>query len=245
MTSRGLRVAVGQSRVELDVAANGTEIRRLMADAAHASARVVHFCEGALSAYVGPWRAELAGWDVDWVGLGDELARVQATAAELGIWVVVGTNHPRPGASLPHNSVIVIDDAGTIVDRYDKRRLSAEEAERWYAPGRDPCVVEVDGIRLGLAVCIELEHPDLFDAYAADGVDAVLVSSFSDDPAFANHAARHAARTGRPVALAQPTRCAEAVPSGVVTPDEVWRRATTARSELVLADLAPAPRPTS
>ena len=59
---------------------------------------------------------------------------VQAEARACGIWVVVGSVW-RPDPELrPTNALLVIDRAGTIVGRYDKRRCSANDL-RAFAPG--------------------------------------------------------------------------------------------------------------
>lgn len=235
--SSSVRIAVAQSRVELDIAANGEEIRRLTSSAATAGARIVVFPEGALSAYVGPWRREFSGWNVDWTALESELKAVAAHARTVGVWIIVGSHWLTDDDEKPRNSLFVIDDTGTVVDRYDKRRLSVEEAAVWYSPGSNPVVVDVDGLRIGCATCIELTHPDLFDDYAADGVDAFVVCAFTDDPVYVELAERHAAAHGCWCLLAQPTNCG--VPSVVIDPSGHVTGRSDGTSPVILADLVP------
>ena len=99
-------------------------------------------------------------------------------AAELEIWVALGSAHPLTQPRLPHNSVYVISDAGQLVNRYDKRRLSHTEVTRFYTAGSEPVVFDVDGYRFGIAVCVEINFPELFIEYGALGVDCLLFSSY-------------------------------------------------------------------
>lgn len=47
----------------------------------------------------------VARWeDVDWVVVRDELEAVAALAAELGIWVVLGSAHPLTPPHRPHTA---------------------------------------------------------------------------------------------------------------------------------------------
>lgn len=52
---------------------------------------------------------------------------------------------------------------------------------------------EVDGSRLGCALCIEIHFPKLFLEYGKLGVDGVLYSAYAEDPIFAVEAQAHAA----------------------------------------------------
>jgi predicted amidohydrolase len=74
----------------------------------------------------------------------------------------------------PTNRLLVVGPDG-IEQRYDKIHpfSYAGEHER-FAPGREPAVAVVDGIRLGLSVCYDLRFANLYWALAAD-VDAYLV----------------------------------------------------------------------
>jgi predicted amidohydrolase len=74
----------------------------------------------------------------------------------------------------PTNRLLVVGPDG-IEQRYDKIHpfSYAGEHER-FAPGHEPAIAVVDGVRLGLSVCYDLRFANLFWALAAD-VDAYLV----------------------------------------------------------------------
>ncbi|MFF2078383.1 carbon-nitrogen hydrolase family protein [Kitasatospora sp. NPDC058162] len=253
---RALRLAVAQSTVPEDprdrtaVRAAGREVRALMREAAGAGARLVQFPEGALvypdkrvvatGPDGGPVPADWTGaaWDV----LREEAERIAALAGELGLWTVFGSLHlltpPRP----PHNSLYVVSDQGRLVARYDKRFLSNTELSYLYTPGRpEPTVFDVDGVRFGLAICIEANFPALFHAYERLDVDCVLLSVMVDDPARATVAQAYGTLYNYWLGYAVPAQYAANAPSGIVAPGGRWLTRAPAhnRPALALADLDP------
>lgn len=200
--ARTLRLAVAQSTVPEDptdrgaLRAAGQEIRALMTEAAAAGAQLVQFPEGAItypSKHVmaaGPdgklvpadWSR--AAWDV----LREEAESIAALAGELRLWTAFGSLHPLTPPNRPHNSLFVVSDHGDLVARYDKRFLSHTEVSYLYTPGREPLVFEVDGIRIGCALCVEANFPPLFAEYERLDVDLVLLSVMVDDaPSVGSH----------------------------------------------------------
>lgn len=235
-----LRVAVGQSRVGLDHHENGREVRRLMRQAADMGAQLVQFPEGAISGYPsGEGKVRLAGWAVDWAGLRAELEETAALADELSIWTVAGANHRLTPPNRPHNSLYVIDAAGRLAARYDKRLLSHTEVTGWYAPGLEPATFQLGGFCFGLSLCIEINFPELFLDYAAGGADVVLFSSFSEDAMFGVMAQAYAAATNCWFAVSVPAQCSHAMSSGVIGPHGRWlaRCPNDGSSGVVIADL--------
>lgn len=189
-----------------------------MTQASEQGARLVQFTEGALSGYV---KAQIKGWDsVDWAVVTDELAAVAAHARFLGLWTVVGCNHQPASEEQPHNSLFVISDQGEIFARYDKRVLSHTEAVDWYIPGDPkPITFEVESYRFGLALCIEVHFPELFQAYEQLGVDGVLLSAYSDDPIFGIEAQAHAATNCIWVSVTTPALCSPSLSSRLIGPN--------------------------
>ncbi|HEX5377442.1 MAG TPA: carbon-nitrogen hydrolase family protein [Phenylobacterium sp.] len=231
-----LRLAVAQSHVGLDPRANGAAVRALMRRAHEAGARLVQFPEGAVSGYVGgAGKIHFAGWNLDWDELTAELEETAALAAKLKLWVVAGANHRLTSPNRPHNSLYVISDQGALVARYDKRRLSHNEVTDWYAPGFEAVLFEVDGFRFGLTLCIEINFPEMFADYAARGADAVLFSSYSEDPVFAVLARAHAAANNLWIGMSVPAQCSRAASSGVIGPHGGWLGCCAADGEPGLA----------
>lgn len=235
-----VRIATAQCQVTTDARANGVAIRDLMRQAATAGARLVHFPEGAASGYPSDrLRPAMIGWAVDWTALREELEATAALAWQLGLWVVLGANHPLTPPHRPHNSLYVIADTGEVVGRYDKRWLSFTEISDWYAPGFEPLVFVVDGFRFGCALCIEIQFPEVFLEYGALGIDGLLFSSFSREPMFAIQAQGHAACNNFWISFSVPAQYSEAAPSGVIGPHGRWisRCPADGAQALVVVDL--------
>jgi predicted amidohydrolase len=232
------RLAIAQSAVTLDVHKNGATIRAFMAQARDLGAKLIQFPEGALSGYPGDpaSKSALADWCVDWEAIAEEIELVAREAGELGVWVVFGTNSYNGPNRRPNNSLVVVDDSGNVRARYDKRLLSFTEVTDWYTAA---VTFDVDGYRFGCALCIELQYSELFLAYEQLGVDIMLVSSYSDDPAFALLAQGHAALNSYWVSLVVPAQYSHSVPSGLADPNGDWagRCPSDAGSELVVVDI--------
>ena len=106
---------------------------------------------------------------------------------------VVGCNQNNTPPNRPCNSLFVISGQGGLVSRYNKRVCSHSEITDWYSPGRDPQVFSVDGFRMGCALCIEIQFPEVFAEYERLDVDCVLFSAYSQGPMFWTQAQGHAA----------------------------------------------------
>jgi predicted amidohydrolase len=212
-----LRIAVAQPAMSADARENGCTVRRMMREAADQGARLVHFPEGMLSGYaveqVGDWA------EVDWTAVREELEAVAALAGELSLWVVLGSAHPLTPPNRPHNSLYVISDAGVLHDRYDKRICSHTEITRFYSPGFDPVVFEVDGFRFGCALCLEVHFPELFAEYERLGVDCLLLSAYPVASVFETEARAHAAINNYWMSLAVPAQTAHLFPAALIGPD--------------------------
>lgn len=247
--ARTLRLAVAQSTVPEDptdrgaLRAAGQEIRALMAEAAGAGAQLVQFPEGAItypSKHVmaaGPdgklvpadWSR--AAWDV----LREEAEAIAWLAGELRLWTVFGSLHPLTPPNRPHNSLFVVSDHGQLVARYDKRFLSHTEVSYLYSPGRQPLVVEVDGIRFGFALCIEANFPEVFAEYERLDVDCVLLSVMVDDAPRARVAQAYGTLYNYWLGYSVPSQFSATVPSGVVAPGGRWLARCPAHGHPALA----------
>lgn len=170
-----LRVGTCQFAVSKDLRRNGRRILELTRAAADAGARVVHFPEAALSGYLGLDHADES--TLDWGLLADLSRQVCEAAADLGVWVLLGSAHRVEAPNKPHNSVFVIDDKGQLVDRYDKRFCTTNDLEH-YSPGDHRVCFEVDGVRCGVAICFDIRFPELYREYKSVDVHCVFQSNY-------------------------------------------------------------------
>jgi predicted amidohydrolase len=231
----GIRVAVAQPAISADARANGKAVRSLMRKAADGRARLVQFPEGTLSGYP---KEQFPEWPaVDWDAVRDELEQITALAAELKLWVVLGSAHPLTPPHRPHNSLYVISDAGEIVDRYDKRFLSNTEINHFFSPGFEPVVFDVDGYRFGCAICAEINFPHLFSQYERLGVECLLLSAYPVDAVFEVKARAYAAINCYWVAMSLPAQTVDLMPSGLIAPDGTYASQLAGKSELTITTI--------
>ncbi|WP_238011889.1 carbon-nitrogen hydrolase family protein [Dactylosporangium sp. AC04546] len=225
-----LTIATTQPAGTADARENGRIVRELMREAAAADVRLIQFPEGFLSGYA---KEQIADWAaVDWAAVRDELNSVADLAAELGMWVVLGSAHPLTPPNRPHNSLYVISDQGQVVTRYDKRFCSNTEITRFYSPGFEPITFDIDGYRFGLAICIEVNFPQLFAEYDRLGVDCLLLSAWPVDKIFFRKAQAHAAIQNYWLSLSVPAQSADLMSSAIIGPDGSELTAVSAPEQL-------------
>jgi predicted amidohydrolase len=156
-----LVIAVAQpSCVPYNVAANAATHAAVVRSA---SARVVAFPELSLTGY------EL---DAPAIAVDDpRLAPIIEACAETGSVALVGA--PAQGdVGRVHIAMLAVDGTGVRV-AYRKIWLGTEEADR-FTPGDTPAGLDVDGWRLGLAICRDTGIPQHASDTAALGIDAYV-----------------------------------------------------------------------
>jgi predicted amidohydrolase len=234
---KGVRLAVAQTPAREDprdgdaLRESGREVRALMWAASAQGARIVHFPEGAICfpnkrimSVHGPDVVGPADWDrYQWSVAQAELAAIAELARELRLWTVIPAVHRLTEPNRPHNSLYVISDRGEIVTRYDERLLSNTKISHMYSPGRSPVTFDLDGVRFGCLLGIEIHYPELFAEYETLDVDCVLFSTTGVAPGNAAVQAQgHAASNSYWVSFSVPTEHSATAPSGVIAPNGDW-----------------------
>ncbi len=185
-----LTLAVAQPPcVSYDVAANAVTHA---ATVRSAGARVVVFPELSLTGY------EL---DAEAVTVEDpRLAPIVEACAEAESLALVGAPVDG-GAGRSHIGMLAIEGTGATV-AYHKMWLGTAESNR-FDPGSKPAVLDVDGWRLGLAICKDTGIPQHAFDTAALGIDAYLagIVEAAEDAALQDERARRVA-TGHQVWVA-------------------------------------------
>ena len=177
----GLTIAAAQPMCRAyDVAENAISHADVILAAA---ARVVVFPELSLTGY----ELDAPAVDPD----DDRLRPVIDACATAASIAFVGA--PTSDDQGEHISVLAVDAGGARV-AYRKIWLSATEAER-FVPGLSPVVLDVDGWRLGLAICKDTGTPDHAEATARLGMDiyAAGVLDSADDASVQEQRARRIA----------------------------------------------------
>jgi nitrilase len=171
----GVQMASGPS-----VSANLNEAKRLIGMAVDQGASLVVLPE---------WFACMGLKDTDKVrirekeGEGPIQKFLSDTARRNHIWLI-GCSVPLEASDAAHvfNSLLVYDDTGKQVARYDKIHLFSLDLgqerfseERTIEPGKDVKVIDSPFGRIGLSVCYDLRFPELYRAMK--DVDIIVVPS--------------------------------------------------------------------
>jgi len=182
MTEGPLVIAVAQPLcMANDVAANALTHAATIRSA---GARVVVFPE-----------LSLTGYELDAPAIAVEdprLAPIIEACAETGSVALVGA--PVDGeAGRVHIGMLAVDGTRATM-AYRKTWLGGAEPDR-FSPGSSPAVLEVDGWRLGLAICKDTGIPAHAAATAALGIDAYVagVLESAEDSAIPDERARRVA----------------------------------------------------
>lgn len=109
----------------------------------------------------------------------DRAVEQLAVRLEPGVTLILG--HPEVVEGRCHNSATVLY-AGQRRGTYRKLRLPNTEVfdeARYFVPGVDPLVVEVQGVRCGLTICEDVWHPEPARRAREAGAEVLLVLNAS------------------------------------------------------------------
>jgi NAD+ synthase (glutamine-hydrolysing) len=93
--------------------------------------------------------------------------------------VLVG--HPLQEGDKVYNAASILRD-GKVLALYRKQRLpnnSVFDEERYFEPGHLPCVVELNGVRVGLNICEDIWFPGSAELARAAGAEVLVVPNGS------------------------------------------------------------------
>ncbi|MEO0999099.1 MAG: carbon-nitrogen hydrolase family protein [Pseudomonadota bacterium] len=112
------------------------------------------------------------------------LARLRDVAAELGLWLLIGSLALRTGEARFANRSFLIGPAGGIAARYDKIHMfdvdldddtSYRESDG-YRPGDRAVLAQgPEGAQLGMTICYDMRFPGLYRELAQAGAEILTV----------------------------------------------------------------------
>lgn len=175
MSETTLRCAAVQLNSGMDVGANLSTIRDLVAEAAARGAELVVLPESSI--HYGETSSHVESDD------GPSAVALSALARELGIWLHDGsTPRPAPGGRAFNETTLYAPD-GSRAASYRKLHLFdvdlpdgivRRESDR-IAPGDALVVADADGWSLGLTICYDLRFPELYRRLAIAGADILTI----------------------------------------------------------------------
>lgn len=184
-----MRAALLQLRSSDAPAANLTATEALVRAAAARGAQLILTpeCTNMVSASQARQEAALAPEAED-----RTLAALRAAAAELGVWLLIGSlllRSDAPGGRFVNRSFLIGPDGG-VAARYDKLHMFDVDlggGERYresaaFRPGAAAVTAQAGEARLGLSVCYDLRFPQLYRALAQAGAEILAVPSAFTEP---------------------------------------------------------------
>lgn len=164
---QNMRVALAQIRAGTDPTANLGLVEEYTLRAAEQGASLVLFPEATMCRFGVPLAPVAEPLDGPWAGAVRDLAR------RAGVVVVAGMFVPADDGRVTNTLLAT----GPGVDaHYDKIHLYdafgfAESTT--VAPGREPVVIEVDGVMVGLTLCYDIRFPELYVELAERGAEVI------------------------------------------------------------------------
>ena len=170
-----MQIAIAQlNQVVGDLSGNAASILAAVAEAERAGARLVVTPELSLCGYP---PEDLVLRPAFLAACASELA---ALAAQITRSVVV-VGFPEISAGKRHNALAVLRD-GRVAQLYRKQCLpnyTVFDERRYFAPGGEACVVEIDGLRLGFIICEDCWFPEPAQQARAAGAHVIVVANGS------------------------------------------------------------------
>jgi predicted amidohydrolase len=166
-----MRVALCQLPVSPDPGVNLGRVRAALSDAAGRGADLAVFPEATQARFGSDLRAVAEPLDGPF---GSGLA---GAARATGVALVAGVFEPAPDGRV-YNTAVAYDAAGTQVAAYRKIHLFDALGEREsavVAPGAQPVIADLCGVRVGIMTCYDLRFPELARALAVRGAELIVM----------------------------------------------------------------------
>ncbi|GBG40560.1 hydrolase [Mycobacterium montefiorense] len=156
-----------------DPAANLQQVRGYTAQAADAGASLVVFPEATMCRFGVPLGPIAEPVDGPWA---DGVRRI---ATDSGVTVIAGMFTPSGDGRVTNTLIAAGPGTPNQPDtHYDKIHLYDAfgfTESRTVAPGREPVVITVDGVSVGLSVCYDIRFPELYTELARRGAQLIAV----------------------------------------------------------------------
>lgn len=168
-----MRIALAQILSGTDPDANLGLVREYAGLAADAGARLVVFPEATMCRFGVPLRPIAEPVDGPWA------AGVRRIATEIGITVIAGMFTPAEAGRVT-NTLLATGPGIPNQPNAHYHKIHLYDAfgfteSRTVAPGREPVVITVDGVGVGLTVCYDVRFPALYTELARRGAQLIAV----------------------------------------------------------------------
>jgi predicted amidohydrolase len=165
-----MRVALAQILSTDDPSANLALVADVVARSAAAGAGLVVLPEATMCCFGVPLRAVAEPLDGPWASGLREIARRAGLVVVAGMFTADGDRVRNtllatgPGVEASYDKIHLFDAFGF-------------KESATVAPGAEPVIVEVDGVRVGLTTCYDIRFPGLYQRLADDGAELMVVAA--------------------------------------------------------------------
>lgn len=166
-----MRIALAQILSGTDPTANLDLVADYTRRAADTGARLVVFPEATMCRFGVPLAPVAERLDGRWADA------VRAIAADAGITVLAGMFTPAPDGRVTNTLLatgVGVDAGYDKIHLYDAFGFTESDT---VAPGREPVVITVDGVGVGVTLCYDVRFPYLYAALADRGASVITVSA--------------------------------------------------------------------
>lgn len=164
-----MRIALAQIRSGTDPAANLDLVDRYGREAADAGAELVLFPEATMCRFGVPLAPVAEPRDGRWAD------GVRAVAQRTGITVVAGMFCPSGDGRVTNTLIAAGPTADTHYDKIHLYDAFGFAESKTVAPGDQPTVIDVGGVRVGLTLCYDIRFPELYTELADRGAQLITV----------------------------------------------------------------------
>jgi predicted amidohydrolase len=161
-----MKFGAAQITLDNDVNLNLKKISRYGVEAARAKIDILCFPECSLTGYRRDFH------EINWDEILKGLDTLQKIAAESRLTIIVGTPYFESGKI--YNAALVISANDRF--KYFKNNLTDFD-KRYFTRGRDILIFETKGIKCGVLICRDQNHPLLAQRYARRGVKVLFLPS--------------------------------------------------------------------
>jgi len=111
---------------------------------------------------------------------GPAIDEIQAKAREHDTTILVGSPRDSEIRGVTHNSAfLVTPDSAHAYDKVHLPTFNVFEEGLYFGPGNEGLLVEVDGVKIGVAICYDLFFPEITKDLALRGADVIATISAS------------------------------------------------------------------
>jgi predicted amidohydrolase len=166
-----MRVALCQLPISSAPPTNLARVEAAVTSAAAQGATLAVFPEGTQARFSADLRQLAQPLD------GPFCQGLAAAARRSGVAIVAGVFEPA-GDGRVFNTTVALDGAGHLTAAYRKIHLFDALGQREsdsVAPGREPIVADLAGLRVGFLTCYDVRFPELARTLAAGGADLLVI----------------------------------------------------------------------